>query len=57
MAAQVLLMKCTVYLPENTSDQLLDTFKKAGADVIMFGRYYPDVLKKAKEAIEVDKNA
>ena len=57
MAAQVLLMKCTVYLPESTSDQLLDTFKKAGADVIMFGRYYPDALKKAKEAIEADKNA
>jgi len=57
MAAEAVQMKCSVYLPEGTSDQLLGTFKKFGADVITFGMYYPDALKKAKEAVEVDSNA
>ena len=46
-----------MYLPQSTSNQLLDIFRKAGADVIMFGRYYPEALEKAKEALKRDNNA
>ena len=56
-AAQALQVKCTVYLPEGASQRILEFFKIAGAEVVMFGNYYLQALKKAEEAVKADSNA
>ena len=56
-AAQSLRVKCTVYLPEGASSKILELFKMAGAEVVMFGSYYLQALGKAEEAVKQDSNA
>ncbi|KDQ59473.1 hypothetical protein JAAARDRAFT_33046 [Jaapia argillacea MUCL 33604] len=55
-AANVLKVKCTVYIPEGVSRQTLDFLKKEGAEVVVAGKFYAEALKRAEEAVRSDPN-
>ncbi|KAI5121014.1 hypothetical protein M0805_005960 [Coniferiporia weirii] len=56
-AANRLALRCTVYIPEGTSLQMLDLLRKEKARVVVTGRYYFEALQAAKTAAELEAHA
>lgn len=56
-AAQVLKMRCTVYLPEGASASTLAFFEQEGAEVRPHGKCYQEALAAAEEAVKAEANA
>ncbi|KAI0797773.1 tryptophan synthase beta subunit-like PLP-dependent enzyme [Abortiporus biennis] len=55
--ANVLGMKCTVFLPEGATQPVLNFFKQEGAIVKTIGSCYAQALKAAKEEVATRSNA
>ncbi|KAI9064197.1 tryptophan synthase beta subunit-like PLP-dependent enzyme [Trametes sanguinea] len=51
-AANVLHVRCTVYLPHGVNQSTIDFMRKEGAEVIIEGNYYLQALQAAKKAVE-----
>lgn len=56
-AANVLDVRCTVYIPEGVSQRTLDFLKKEHAEVVITGKYYLQALNRAEEALKFGENA
>lgn len=55
-AANVLGVRCTVYIPEGAAESTLSLLRREKADVVVTGRIYAEALKAANELVnrEVD---
>jgi L-serine/L-threonine ammonia-lyase len=56
-AANVLDVRCTVYITEGASQEILDFLKKERAEVVVIGKYYAQTLERAEEAVASEENA
>ncbi|KAK0503029.1 tryptophan synthase beta subunit-like PLP-dependent enzyme [Armillaria luteobubalina] len=56
-AANVLGLRCTVYVPEGVAERTLDLLKGENAETVVIGKMYAEALAAAQEAIEVEENA
>jgi L-serine/L-threonine ammonia-lyase len=56
-AANVLNVRCTVYIPEGVSQRTLDFLTKERAGVVITGKYYVQALQRAEEALKCEENA
>lgn len=57
VAARRLEMKCTIYIPEGTSQKVLDILRNEDAEVLVVGRYYLQSRQEAEKAAELDPQA
>ncbi|KAH9901160.1 tryptophan synthase beta subunit-like PLP-dependent enzyme [Cubamyces lactineus] len=55
-AANVLKLRCTVYLPHGVNQSTIDFLRKEGAEVIIEGNYYLQALQGARKAVEAEPN-
>jgi L-serine/L-threonine ammonia-lyase len=51
-AAKQLGVRCTVYLPQGTTQNTLEILRREEAEVIVTGRFYAEALKAAREVVE-----
>ncbi|KAJ8455336.1 hypothetical protein ONZ51_g12504 [Trametes cubensis] len=56
-AANVLKVRCTVYLPHGVNQSTIDFLRKEGAEVVIEGSYYLEALQGARKAVEAEANA
>jgi L-serine/L-threonine ammonia-lyase len=55
-AANVLNIRCTVYITEGASKGILDFLKKERAEVVIVGKCYAHALERAEEAVKREEN-
>jgi L-serine/L-threonine ammonia-lyase len=56
-AAQILGLRCTVFIPEGVTKSTLQLLEGEKAEVIMIGRHYAEALKAAKEMVAKNQQA
>lgn len=56
-AANQLGIRCTVYLPENTNQSMINRLTKERAEVVVIGKHYSESELQARLAVEKDKNS
>ena len=56
-AANVLNVRCTVYITEGVSEEMHNFLKKERAEVVIAGKYYAQALERAEDAVEREENA
>lgn len=56
-AAQVLGVRCTVFIPEGASAAILAFLEKQGAEVVITGKYYTNALARAEEVVKAEEGA
>jgi L-serine/L-threonine ammonia-lyase len=56
-AANVLSVRCTVYITEGVSQKMHDFLRKELAEVVIVGKYYVQTLEQAEEAVKREENA
>ncbi|KAI5825556.1 tryptophan synthase beta subunit-like PLP-dependent enzyme [Schizophyllum commune Tattone D] len=56
-AANILGVKCTVYLPEGAAQNTIDLLEAQNAKVVIAGRFYAEAFKAAQEAAASEEHA
>jgi L-serine/L-threonine ammonia-lyase len=56
-AANMLNVRCTVYIIEGASRKMLEFLEKEHAEVVIVGMYYAQALERAEEAVQREENA
>ncbi|KAL7283207.1 hypothetical protein ACG7TL_002634 [Trametes sanguinea] len=56
-AANVLNVRCTVFLPYGVNQSTIDFMRKEGAQVVIEGNYYLQALQAARKAVEAESKA
>lgn len=56
-AAHELGVRCTIYLPEGASENVLAFFKRQKANIKVKGKIYAEALKGAEEEVAADEKA
>ncbi|KAI0831064.1 tryptophan synthase beta subunit-like PLP-dependent enzyme [Trametes gibbosa] len=56
-AANILKLRCTVYLPHGVHQSTIDFMTKEGAEVVIRGNFYLEALQAAQEAVHTEPNA
>lgn len=56
-SANILRVKCTVYLPQGAAQSTIDLLRAQNAEVVVIGRFYAEALQAAKEAAASDVHA
>ncbi|OSD02844.1 tryptophan synthase beta subunit-like PLP-dependent enzyme [Trametes coccinea BRFM310] len=56
-AANVLNVRCTVFLPHGVNQSTIDFMRKEGAQVVIEGNYYLQALQAARKAVEAESKA
>ena len=55
--ANILGVRCTVFLPHGANQSTIDWLRREGAEVVVAGHYYLQALESAKKAAQSDPNA
>ena len=55
--ANVLRVRCTIYIPHGIGEATIEFMRKQGANVVVHGNLYPEALQAAREAVAGDPNA